>query len=148
MRHLQSNQNISVCVYGDDSISNSRVCFSSLPSQNHQVMTKFSMKGRSSRLFLTSSLSCKFAQAHPLQSLSSQAPARERFQACFSLFQKLTCIRDRAHLRSAFFKLTFFGRLAWHMFQVYLRASSDRITEKKQVIDESRKQAFKFSHRQ
>ena len=122
--------------------------FSPLPSQNHQVMTKFSMKGRSSRLFLTSSLSCKFAQAHPLQSLSSQAPARERFQACFSLFQMLTCIRDRAHLRSAFFKLTFFGRLAWHMFQVYLRASSDRITEKKQVIDESRNQAFKFSHRQ
>ena len=75
---------------------------------------------------MKSSLSSKFAQAHPLESLS------------LFFFFRSSLASERGHLRPAFFKLTFFGRLAWHMFQVYLRASSNRITEKNQVIDNSR----------
>ena len=52
------------------------------------------------------------------------------------LFQKLTCLWESS-LAFGFFQAHIFPRLAWHLLLVYLRASSDRITEKNHVIDHS-----------
>ena len=70
MRHLLSNQNISVCM----ATLFLTVGVAFLPSHpDHQVMTKFSiMKGKS--FFEKLAFLRKFDQAHPLESLSSQAP--------------------------------------------------------------------------
>ena len=122
MRHLLSNQNISVCMA--TLFLTVGVAFH--PSHpNHQVMTKFSiMKGKS--FFEKLAFLRKFDQAHLLESLSSQAPCNLfLFRSSLPILRELTCF-------SAFFKLTFFSRppcLALFLVS-YLRASSDRITEK------------------
>merc|ERR1719234_1862675 len=90
MRHLLSNQNISVCMA--TLLLTVGVAF--LPSHpDHQVMTKFSiMKGRI--VFEKLAFLRKFDQAHPLESLSSLE---------LVLDQKLTSNSEGAHLLSAFF---------------------------------------------
>merc|ERR1719234_414511 len=97
MRHLLSNQNISVCMA--TLFLTVGVAFH--PSHpDHQVMTKFSiMKGRI--VFDKLAFLRKFDQAHPLKSLSSQAPCN-----LFLIRSSLPILR--AHLRFCLFQAHFF----------------------------------------